>query len=149
MVMLRTIFSGLMLALVLAGCGSSDSSAGGDAGDGGLSDTFHDCGATVCQVSLAAFTDNAGAIPYCPAARADVDLSCADNPGLQTGTCGDLWTARVVYGFPGDFYECSYDSGGALVGAKWAPDNHPTQIAGTQPPDTCTLGAQCADAGTD
>ncbi len=138
------------MALLLAACTSSTASPGSDAGDASLPDSFGDCGAAVCEVALSAFTKSPGTTPYCPADRASVDLSCAGNPELSGATCAGIWTVRRVYGFPGDFFECSYDtSSGALVGAKWAPDNHPVQIAGTQLAATCALIALCPDAGGD
>jgi hypothetical protein len=61
------------------------------------------------------------------------------------GTCGDYWAVRSVYfTFTGDFYECIYDANqGELVGAKWSPDNHPTQFAGVQLPSNCSLSDVC------
>jgi len=91
-------------------------------------------------------------IPYCTSTKDAVDLSCPAATGAHTGTCGDHWAVRYVYGFPGDFYECIYDaSTGVLVGAKWSPDNHPTQFAGEQLPASCQLTTVCdvSDAGTD
>ncbi len=136
----------LVAILGVVACSSSNAGTGGDAG---LPDSFGDCGAAVCEVGLAAFTKDAGSIPYCPPDRASFDLSCSANPGLHGATCANLWTVRNVYGFPGDFYQCVYDTGsGALVGAKWAPDSHPVQIAGTQPPLSCSPEPLCADAGS-
>lgn len=137
-------------ALAFACSSSSDGDAASDSGlpDSGLPDTFSDCPDAVCPVQLGAFTANPGAIPYCPPKQADLELDCTEHPGLETGTCGELYVARYVYGFPGDYYQCVYSSG-ALVGAKWAPDNHPTQIAGTQPPETCALAPACSDGGAD
>jgi hypothetical protein len=64
---------------------------------------------------------------------------------LLTGTCGDYWAVRsVYYVFTGDFYECIYDANkGELVGAKWSPDNHPTQFAGVQLLASCSLSDVC------
>jgi len=61
------------------------------------------------------------------------------------GTCGDYWAVRsVYYVFTGDFYECIYDANqGELVGAKWSPDNHPTQFAGVQLSANCSLSNVC------
>lgn len=121
--------------------------------DGGtLPDSFGDCdGGSVCEVSLAAFTKNPGAIPYCEASRsaALAALACTSGMSITDGTCGDLYSIRYVYGPPGDYYQCVYnDSLGQLVGAIWAPDNHPMQVAGTRPPADCQLGnTPCPDAG--
>lgn len=77
-------------------------------------------------------------------AREDVDLDCPAAGSAQGGTCDDKWSVRYVYGFPGDFYECVYDaSSGELVGAKWAPDNHPVQFAGEQLQASCQLTPVC------
>lgn len=133
---------------MLAGCSTSSPSATNDAGDAGLADTFGDCGAATCEVALAAFTKTPGSIPYCPPSRASVDLSCPGGVVMSGATCADVFTVRTVYGFPGDFYECRYDvTSGALVGAKWAPDNHPTQFAGVQLPASCALADLCPDGG--
>ena len=51
---------------------------------------------------------------------------------------------HVYYAFTGDFYECIYDAAESdLVGAKWSPDNHPTQFAGVQLPASCVLSDVC------
>ncbi len=125
------------LSLVLAcGC-SSDSDLPTRFGVG-------DCASPPCEVALEAFTNNPGTIPHCTTTKDAVDLSCPAATGAYTGTCGDNWAVRYVYGFPGDFYECIYDaSTGVLVGAKWSPDNHPTQFAGEQLPVSCQLTAVC------
>lgn len=125
---------------------ATDSGAETGPSDSGLPDSFGDCSADVCEVKLSAFTANPGSIPYCPTQKADLDLSCAGTLDVQTATCGELFVARLGYGFPGDYYQCIYTSD-ALVGAKWAPDNHKTQIAGTQIPESCTLVPQCARDG--
>jgi hypothetical protein len=76
-----------------------------------------------------------------------VDTSCPATTEslLLTGTCDDYWAVRNVYfAFTGDFYECIYDANeGRLVGAKWSPDNHPTQFAGAQLPASCDLSNVC------
>ena len=124
------------LFALLSGCSSQS----------GLPTEFQDCASAPCEVALEAFTRNPGTIPYCPTTQAQVDLSCDTNPDLFAGTCDGYWAVRYVYGFPGDFYECIYDaSDGALVGARWAPDNHPTQLAGEELPADCSLPAVCGE----
>ncbi|MCA9593140.1 MAG: hypothetical protein KC776_07510 [Myxococcales bacterium] len=139
----------LVLAAGLAvACSSSE--AGESAGkDSGLPTSFGDCSSPPCQVALEAFTS--GTKPYCSTDKPTVE--CSSTNDVRTATCGDVFVVRTVYGFPGDFYECLYDTtSNALVGAKWSPDNHPTQIAGKQLPDGCTPTPVCAvslDAGSD
>jgi len=128
----------LLAGLTLA-CGCSDD---GTNNGSQLPTSFGDCASPPCEVALEAFTNNPGTIPYCTSTKDAVDLSCPAATGALTGTCGDYWAVRYVYGFPGDFYECIYDAGtGLLVGAKWSPDNHPTQFAGEQLPASCQLTA--------
>lgn len=130
----------LVLALTLApACGGSDSE---ETKNASLPTTFGDCGgAATCEVSLVAFGKDSKAIPYCPATR-DEAASCTGPLATAGGTftsgqCGALEVFRDTYGFPGDFYQCHYDATGALVGAIWAPDSHPKQIAGEQVPAEC------------
>ena len=125
-----------LVATFALGCGSSN--------DSGLPTSFGDCASPPCEVALEAFTKDPSTLPYCPGNREEVDLSCPAASSAQTGTCEDRWAVRYVYGFPGDFYECVYDvNGGALVGAKWAPDSHPVQFAAEQLPPGCPLTPVC------
>lgn len=140
--MTKTCALALLGTIALAACSSSSS----ETSKNGLPSEFGDCDASVCEVQLVAFQAHPGSIPYCPAKQADLDLSCSTHPDVQTATCAGLYVARITYGFPGDYYQCVYE-GGALAGAKWAPDNHPTQIAGKQPADGCALSQQCMDSG--
>ena len=116
-----------------------------------LPSEFGDCGKSVCVVALGAFTKHPGVTPYCEATRTDAlaNLSCTTGNVVSGGTCADVYVLRIVYGFPGDHYDCVYDAkAGKLVGARWAPDSHPTQIAGKQMPDGCNLDeSPCGDAG--
>jgi hypothetical protein len=126
----------LLAGLAIASCSSDDGTE--------LPSTFGDCASPPCEVALEAFTQDPGTLPYCSSNKDAVDLSCPAASGAHTGTCGDKWALRYVYGFPGDFYECIYDaSTGLLVGAKWSPDNHPTQFAGEPLPASCQLTAVC------
>lgn len=125
------------LGLVLA-CGCSS--------DSDLPTRFGDCASPPCEVALEAFTTMIPGVVRCESSRDAVDLSCTTtNQLLLTGTCGDYWAVRFVYyEFTGDFYECIYDANqGELVGAKWSPDNHPTQFAGVQLPAGCSLSSVC------
>ena len=142
--MTRIGFLAWIGTVVLMGCSDSSSDSKKD----GLPTSFGDCDASQCEVALSAFSDKPGTIPYCPKQQTDLELSCTTSPNLSAATCGELFAARFVYAFTGDFYQCIYQ-GGALVGAKWSPDNHPTQVAGTPLPDDCALTAQCADGGSD
>jgi hypothetical protein len=101
-------------------------------------------------VPLAYFLRPGGGVPSCPPERpATVDGRLCSSYRTVAGTCGDLYTIRVVYGFPGDHYQCTYDGSGALVGGYLSTDNHPPQIAGLMPPAACVLREMpCArDAG--
>ena len=121
---------------VLASCSSSES---------GLATQFGDCASPPCEVALEAFTMSPDTLPHCESNRDAVDPSCpVGSEAWLTGDCGEYWAVRLVYGFPGDFYECIYGADqGELVGAKWSPDNHPTQFAGEQLPPDCSLPAIC------
>ena len=123
--------------LVTSGCSN----------DSGLPTEFGDCASWPCEVALEAFTTNPDRLPYCESRRDDVELSCPTSSESQlfAGTCDEYWAVRhVYYAFTGDFYECIYDATqGVLVGAKWSPDNHPTQFAGVQLPTSCTLYDVC------
>lgn len=124
------------VAVLVFGCATS-------AACGGLPKTFGECGASICEVDLAAFTGATG-IPHCADRREDA-LVCGGGE-VTDGVCDGLYVVRTVYGPPGDHFDCVYDdASGDLVGARWAPDAHPVQIAGEQPPATCVLdGLPCA-----
>jgi hypothetical protein len=130
------------LGLVLA-CGCSS--------DSDLPTRFGDCASPPCEVALDAFTMNPGRV-HCESSKDTVELSCpaTANQLLLAGTCGDYWAVRsVYYAFTGDFYQCIYDANqGELVGAKWSPDNHPTQFAGVQLPANCSLSNVCDTAAS-
>lgn len=134
------ISSALAIAIGLGGCGSNGSH---------LPTSFGDCASPPCEVALEAFTSDPGTLPYCANNDDEIDLSCPTANGAYSGNCEDNWAVRYVYGFPGDFWECVYDaSTGALVGAKWSPDNHPTQFAAQQLPAGCQLTPVCDDTNT-
>jgi hypothetical protein len=126
----------ISILCLLSACSNSD----------GLPSTFGDCASPPCEVALEAFTDHPETIPHCERSMSSVDSACDSTVEIKTGTCGDHWAMRTIYGFPGDFYECIYDArDGALVGAKWAPDNHPTQVAGEQLASGCDLSEPLCD----
>lgn len=112
----------------------------------GLPSSFGDCASPPCEVALGAFTKDPSTLPHCETDRDTVDLTCPTASAAHAGTCEEKWVIRYVYGFPGDFWECVYDARAAeLVGAKWAPDNHPVQFAGEQLPAGCQLTAVCEE----
>ncbi len=120
-----------------------------DGPDNGPPNTFGDCGASVCEVSLSAFTRHPGTIPYCRESLSEaLAMPCTSTSNLE-GSCEHLHVFQHVYGPPGDNFTCVYDEGsGDLVGAKWAPDAHPVQQAGVEAPASCMLTElACADGG--
>ncbi|MFW2390153.1 MAG: hypothetical protein ACN4G0_17585 [Polyangiales bacterium] len=127
---------GLLLSSISLACGGSSET--------GLPNSFGDCASPPCEVALEAFTKDPTTLPHCPSAQDEVDLSCPAASSSETGACEGKWAVRYVYGFPGDFYQCIYDSDTeALVGAKWAPDSHPVQFAGEQLAADCVLMQVC------
>jgi hypothetical protein len=147
-------FTLCFLAFLAIGCSSFDDAAPVDSGvindaatDKGPPDTWQDCGSQSCRVSLAAFTAHANAIPYCSPTRPVPGALCSLG-AVAEGSCGGVYSLRVTYGPPGDWYQCSYDTSGTLVAAVWSPDSHPQQVAGTPPPITCPIADPvCADGG--
>lgn len=108
-----------------------------------LPNAFGDCGAAECEVSLEAFDE------HCEATleEANAALPCNTNSVVTSGTCDRLHAIRDTYAMSGDNYLCIYDeTTGALVGARWTPDNHPRQYAGTQLPDSCELADDACEA---
>lgn len=82
------------------------------------------------SLGVVAFPCFAGLLSVC---------GCSGESGLP-GQFGDCPSPPCE----GDFYECIYDAKqGELVGAKWSPDNHPTQFAGVQLPASCSLSNVC------
>ena len=136
--MRRKVYLFALLCGFSIACSSSSGS--------GLPSSFGDSASPPCEVALEAFTKDPNTLPHCESSRDAVDLTCPTASAAETGTCEERWVVRYVYGFPGDFWECVYEaSAGALVGAKWAPDNHPVQFAGEQLPAGCQLTAVCEE----
>lgn len=134
--MRTTGYLGLLLSGIALACSGSSES--------GLPNSFGDCASPPCEVALAAFTKDPTTLPHCEGTKDEVDLTCPAANTAQTGSCEGKWVVRYVYGFPGDFYQCVYDADtGALVGARWAPDSHPVQLAGEQLPAGCALMPAC------
>ena len=75
--------------------------------------SFGDCASPPCEVTLEAFTDNPGTIPYCTATKDAVGLSCPAATGVHTGTCGDNWAVCDVSDAS---TEAPSDAGNAEVG---------------------------------
>ena len=135
-------FIALLAALALPACA--------DAPSDGPPSTFGDCGgASVCDVSLEAFTRHPGVIPYCDDRLPDALVMPCKSSSSSEGVCEGLHVFQHVYGPPGDNFRCVYDEASSeLVGARWSPDAHPVQRAGVEMPASCVLTAlACADGG--
>ncbi len=131
-------------AAICTACGptveTEESAQSGTGGTGGtaqtLPDTFGDCDARECEVSLKAFSNMCA-----PNIEAELEALSCENSSVVAGTCGELYGVSVSLWVPGgDGHECIYDADtGELVGATWMPDAHPKQVAGTLLPDSCEL----------
>ncbi len=101
-----------------------------------LPSAFGDCSQEPCEVTLSAFTScGENCLPDCPLTQPteeETATACDSFHAVGETSCESLTGLRFTYAWTGDFFDCYYDSSRALVGARWAPDNHQTQIAGQQ-----------------